>query len=43
MTKKQIKGKKKSKVFISDVKTHTGHMVEVVKFYPFKSVSPELE
>ena len=30
-------------VFIPDVKTHTGHMVGEVKFYSFKSASPELE
>ena len=43
MTKKQIKGKKEFMVFIPDVKTHTDHMVGEVKFYSFKSVSPELE
>ena len=30
-------------VFIPDVKTHTAYMVGEVKFYSFKSVSPELE
>ena len=32
MTKRQIKGKKEFMVFISDVKTHTAHMVGEVKF-----------
>ena len=43
MTKEQIKGKNKFMVFIPDVKTHTDHMVGEVKFYSFKSASPELE
>ena len=43
MTKKQIKGKKEFMVFFPDVKTHAGHMVGEVKFYSFKSASPELE
>ena len=30
-------------VFFPDVKTHAGHMVGEVKFYSFKSASPELE
>ena len=43
MTKKQIKGKNEFMVFIPDVKAHTDHVVGEVKFYSFKSVSPELE